>query len=172
MTGKTATAVLGLRDRVRHHPLPAGPHRTLTLALLDAGLSDALYSRSDWLDLATAITGALNGDGSSLVAFADEQNGRNPDGSYSNFVDAISTIYCNDSEPGPTDAAIRAAAARWAAELNCSPGPARATPSTTAATTASTTTSIASCSPDSCHHSEPSAGHKPPRRWRRVARLR
>jgi len=95
-------------------PLSTGESRTLTSSLALTGVLEALYSQSEWRNLAAAITAAQGGDGSKLLALADEYNQRASDGTYSNLIDANMTIACNDSKPGPTDAQIRQAAQQWA----------------------------------------------------------
>jgi pimeloyl-ACP methyl ester carboxylesterase len=100
---KTATAA----------PLPTGQSRNLTSSLALTGVLEALYSRSDWPTLGDALVSARNGDGAGLLDLADQYNQRQPDGTYSNIMDANTTINCNDSKPGPTDATVESTAATW-----------------------------------------------------------
>jgi pimeloyl-ACP methyl ester carboxylesterase len=108
-----ATA-LQVSAAARAHPLPTGTARPLTYGLALTGILQALYSRQSWPTLATALISARQGDGGPLLHLADRYNERSADGSYSNIFDANTTISCNDSRPGPSDATIRSLARRWA----------------------------------------------------------
>ncbi|HEY2165520.1 MAG TPA: alpha/beta hydrolase [Jatrophihabitantaceae bacterium] len=88
--------------------------RKATGALILTGVLQALYSQSEWPDLGTALLSAQQGDSKGLLALADEYNERNSDGTYTNIYDANTTISCNDSKPGPTDATVRSTAQQWA----------------------------------------------------------
>ena len=97
-------------------PIPSsrsGETRKATRSLVLTGILSALYSRSQWTELATALQAARGGDSKGLLALADQYNERNDDGSYSNIYDANTAISCNDSEPGPTDAAVRSTTTAW-----------------------------------------------------------
>ncbi|MGH8962111.1 MAG: alpha/beta hydrolase [Jatrophihabitantaceae bacterium] len=87
--------------------------REVTSSLVLTGILEALYAKSEWRDLGTALLAARNGDGEGLLKLADAYNQRYS-GQYTNIMDANTTIGCNDEKPGPTDAQIRAAAASWA----------------------------------------------------------
>jgi pimeloyl-ACP methyl ester carboxylesterase len=70
-----ATAALDeLTARVEEAPIPATP-RDLGPGELSTGLGGALYSESLWPDLADAIADGLDGDGTGMVALADEYIG-------------------------------------------------------------------------------------------------
>jgi pimeloyl-ACP methyl ester carboxylesterase len=70
-----ATAALDeLTARVEEEPIPATP-RDLGPGELSTGLGGALYSESLWPDLAKAIADALDGDGTGMVALADDYIG-------------------------------------------------------------------------------------------------
>jgi len=79
-------------------------------ALLLNGVAAALYSKSTWPDLKDALTNAFNGDGTLLVQLANLLLERNPDGTYSNLVDANTAISCVD-RPWPRSLAPWQAAA-------------------------------------------------------------
>ena len=84
-------------------------------AMLLNGVASALYSRSLWPDLKTGLAGAFAGDGSVLLQLADLLLERNPDGTYSNLVDADTAISCLD-RPFPRSLASWQAAARQATQ--------------------------------------------------------
>lgn len=106
-------AVYAIVKKAGAAPLATGESRRLTSSLAITGVLEALYSRSDWPNLAAALSTALKGDGKGLLSLADQYNQRQPNGSYTNIMDANTTISCNDSKPGPSDATIRATAQAW-----------------------------------------------------------
>jgi len=88
-------------------------------ALLLNGVAAALYSKAAWPDLKTGLSRAFGGDGTVLVQLANLLLERNPDGTYSNLVDADTAISCVD-RPWPrslTAWQAQAAAAGRAAPL-------------------------------------------------------
>ena len=93
-----------------------GESRTASGAIVLTGVLEALYSKSEWRDLESALALGQQGDAKGLFALADRYNQRYSDGTYSNISDANTTIGCNDSKPGPTDETIRSTAATWAAK--------------------------------------------------------
>jgi pimeloyl-ACP methyl ester carboxylesterase len=92
----------------------AGETRSATGAIVLTGVLSALYSRSEWSTLGSALIAARGGDAQGLFALADQYNQRRSDGTYSNISDANTTIACNDSKPGPSDSTIQDTAAKWA----------------------------------------------------------
>ncbi|MCU1660603.1 MAG: Alpha/beta hydrolase family protein, partial [Pseudonocardia sp.] len=87
--------------------------RTATGAIVLTGVLLALYARSEWPALGQALIAAQQGDAKGLFALADQYNHRKADGTYGNILDANTTISCNDSKSGPSDASIKATAATW-----------------------------------------------------------
>jgi hypothetical protein len=88
-------------------------------ALLLNGVAAALYSKSTWPYLKTGLAQAFGGDGTVLVQLANLLLERNPDGTYSNLVDADTAISCVD-RPWPRSLAAwqaQAAAAGRVAPL-------------------------------------------------------
>jgi pimeloyl-ACP methyl ester carboxylesterase len=83
-------------------------------ALLLNGIAAALYSRSYWPDLKTALSGAFAGNGTVLVELANLLMERNPNGTYSNLADADTSISCLD-RPWPRSLATWQTAAAQAA---------------------------------------------------------
>jgi pimeloyl-ACP methyl ester carboxylesterase len=107
-------AVYDIVAAARQKPLPTNqPGRPLTPFLALSGVSEALYSRSEWPDLGSALVAAKGGSGTGLLDLSDRYYQRY-NGQYSNLTDVFNTVSCNDSPPGPSDATIRATAQKWA----------------------------------------------------------
>jgi pimeloyl-ACP methyl ester carboxylesterase len=114
--GDPRKAVYGIVAAARRSAMPSsasGETRRATTAIVLTAVLSALYSQSDWPKLGAALQEAENGDAKGLFALADQYNQRYG-GHYTNLADANTTINCNDSRPGPSDAKIRATAASWA----------------------------------------------------------
>lgn len=91
--------IRGLLDDIDEQPLPAGD-RELTVGNAFYGIITPLYNRDYWFLLSTALSSALDGQGSALMNLADAYASRNPDGSYAdNSVEANYSINCLD-DPG------------------------------------------------------------------------
>ena len=90
--------------------------RFITEGLVVTGTASALYDdASGWPQLRTAISQALQGDGSGFAKLADGYNGRNSDGTYKdNQNDANIIINCLDWQESRSNNAIRAAAINFA----------------------------------------------------------
>jgi len=90
--------------------------RLITEGLVVTGTASALYDdASGWPLLRTAITQALQGDGSGFAKLADGYNSRNSDGTYSNNQnDANIIIDCLDWQESRSNDTIRAVAAKFA----------------------------------------------------------
>ena len=84
-------------------------------AMLLTGVADALYSQSFWPTLRTALTSAFTGDGTDLLALANQLYGRNPNGTYGTLANAITAIDCLD-KPWPRSLAPWQSAASAAAQ--------------------------------------------------------
>jgi pimeloyl-ACP methyl ester carboxylesterase len=65
-------------------------------AILLTGVADALYSRSFWPVLRTALASAFAGDGTGLLELANQLYERNANGTYSNLADSVTAIDCLD----------------------------------------------------------------------------
>lgn len=86
-------------------PLPTGdPARPLTQALAFAGVADTMYNRASWSSLTVALSDALSGNGSALLALSDDYFNRSDGGYTSNLIQANEAINCLDEEVagGPT----------------------------------------------------------------------
>jgi pimeloyl-ACP methyl ester carboxylesterase len=105
--GRAAAAFDALIQQIERRPIPArrlqnrepvGPTQAWQ------AISQLLYVREAWPVLATALAQARTGDASLLLLLGDPLRGRNPDGSYSNAIDAYNAITCLDW-PAPRDPA-------------------------------------------------------------------
>lgn len=94
------------------HSSANGETRTATTSIVYTAVLSALYSQSDWPVLANALIQGERGDAAGLFTLADQYNERSG-GQYTNLAEANTTIGCNDSKPGPTDAEITATAVAW-----------------------------------------------------------
>lgn len=115
--GDPRTVVSEIADEARRSPIPssaAGEKRKATPAIVYTGVLSALYSQAQWEMLGQALRDARAGDAKLIFKLADNYNERYGDGQYTNIADANTTINCNDSKLGPTDATIRATARSWA----------------------------------------------------------
>jgi pimeloyl-ACP methyl ester carboxylesterase len=83
-------------------------------AMLLTGVAAALYSKSAWPYLRAGLTEAFAGDGTVLVELANLLTERNPNGSYSNLIDADTAVSCLD-RPWPRSLSAWQAAAVTAA---------------------------------------------------------
>ncbi|MFB4315609.1 alpha/beta hydrolase [Actinomadura sp. 21ATH] len=98
--GQVLAKVGGLLGGLDARPLPTGDPagRTLTQSLGVTGVMAALYSEDLWPVLREGLTEAAEAeDGSKLLALADLQLGRRPDGRYTNSVAANTAITCADT---------------------------------------------------------------------------
>ena len=119
--GRTVAAakrtVLRLAASVQRHPVPGGAAGTLASGDFFAGLAAGLYDpTTGWPDLRLALQELNDGDGSTMLALADELAGRNPNGTWTNELEANTAVNCID-RPNPTTVAAYAAAAARAARL-------------------------------------------------------
>ena len=111
--GDPRHAVASIVAAAQRKPLSAtGTGRIVSANLVLTGVSEALYSRSDWPTLGRALVDGLAGDGKGLLDLADQYYQRFH-GHYTNLYDAFNVISCNDSPPGPSDATIRTLIQRW-----------------------------------------------------------
>lgn len=93
-SGDPAAKLMALIDQVDQTPLRVGSRslgRSMALAGLYLGLDP-----TNWALLGPALSDAAVGDGKALLALADMDNGRQPDGSYSFNPDAAVAARCAD----------------------------------------------------------------------------
>lgn len=100
-SGDPGQKLIALMQRLDTNPLRVG-NRLLTRSLAVTGVQWAVFSQASWPDLESDLAKADRGDGSGLLASADDLFGRSADGTYLNRVEANLAITCIDS-PVPTD---------------------------------------------------------------------
>ncbi|MER7620720.1 alpha/beta hydrolase [Streptomyces sp. NPDC126503] len=89
-------------------PVPTGERRALGESLATTGVIAAMYDEGAWPQLREALTRAMGGEGSALLALADSYYERGTDGSYANLMSANAAVNCLDlpaAYGGPADAA-------------------------------------------------------------------
>ncbi|MGW2710171.1 alpha/beta hydrolase [Streptomyces sp. NPDC001356] len=94
--------VAGLLARIDAEPLPTSSGRKLTQSLATTGIILPLYSESMWPRLTDALKSAERGDGSGLLALADEYNDRDASGRYGTTTHSQRVISCLDDRQRPT----------------------------------------------------------------------
>ena len=82
-------------DSVEEEPLPAGD-RELQVGNAFYGIVTPLYNRDYWFLLSTALSSALEGQGSALMELSDAYSSRGPDGYTDNSMEAFLAINCLD----------------------------------------------------------------------------
>ncbi|MER6060475.1 alpha/beta hydrolase [Streptomyces sp. NPDC001792] len=96
-----------LLKRIDAKPLPATSGRKLTETLAVTGIVVPLYSEAGWPRLTAALNSAEKGDGSPLLALADEYNDRDASGHYGTTTHSQRVISCLDEKKRPTPAETR-----------------------------------------------------------------
>ncbi|SNS15555.1 TAP-like protein [Actinomadura meyerae] len=105
---EVAESVGRILDGLDRKPLRTSSGRKLTQSLGTSGVAAALYSRDAWPYLAQGLADAVKRrDGSLLLMLADVQNGRAPNGAYSNMAAANTAITCADTAERHTPADVR-----------------------------------------------------------------
>ncbi|MFG2114342.1 alpha/beta hydrolase [Streptomyces sp. NPDC048718] len=107
---KSVPAALDALDRFFRDadakPVPTGEGRPLGEALATTGVIAAMYDETAWPQLREALTRAMGGEGSAMLALADSYYEREPDGAYANLMSANAAVNCLDLPPafaGPAD---------------------------------------------------------------------
>ncbi|WP_350275614.1 alpha/beta hydrolase [Kribbella sp. HUAS MG21] len=110
--GNVRTFVDDLVREAQKSPVPSGRPGddipTYGVDILDA-VAASMYDDARWPDLADGLAEAADGDSGTLRDLADAGRG--------GADDAQLVINCNDSAPGPTEAEIKAAGARFAKQF-------------------------------------------------------
>lgn len=95
----TATATFqSLAQPLMDYPLPLADGRALSFLDAVTGVANALYSDLSWPRLLTALDNFADGNGTALMALADEYYDRDPSGSYGTLLEAFTAIRCMDSD--------------------------------------------------------------------------
>ncbi|EGX58676.1 peptidase [Streptomyces zinciresistens K42] len=105
--GSGTRRIAALLKRIDARPLPTSSDRELTETLALTGIIRPLYSKAGWPVLTRALEGAERGDGTRLLALADEYNDRNPSGRYGTGAQSQRVISCLDDKQRPTLAQTR-----------------------------------------------------------------
>ncbi|WHT21561.1 alpha/beta hydrolase [Crossiella sp. CA-258035] len=79
-------------------PLPVGDRKLSAEDVSDA-VDHLLYHSESWPRLTEAIEGLKAGDGTEMLAVADEYHGRRADGSYDGNQNALTAVNCMDAPP-------------------------------------------------------------------------
>lgn len=79
-------------------PLAVADGRALSFLDAVTGVASALYSDYSWPTLRSALADAADGDGSALMALADDYYNRDSSGHYSHLLEAFTAIRCMDSD--------------------------------------------------------------------------
>jgi pimeloyl-ACP methyl ester carboxylesterase len=113
---QAAARLQALLVRANSRPLTSqlGTGQVADGAMLLYGVASALYSKATWPALKTGLAGAFEGDGTVLLQLANLLLERNPNGTYSNLMDADTAISCVD-RPWPRSLPAWQAAASAAA---------------------------------------------------------
>ena len=110
--------VLNLMTKAAAHPIPSGASgdkRTADDGAVLLGVISALYDKTQWPDLITALADANKGDASGILSLDDQYNERDTNGTYSNLEDANAAIGCADATQRPTIAQAQALQPGWRA---------------------------------------------------------
>ncbi|WP_432171607.1 alpha/beta hydrolase [Streptomyces sp. 1222.5] len=96
--------IADLLKRIDAEPLRTSSGRRLTQTLAVTGIVLPLYSESRWPRLTGALESAEKGDGSRLLALADDYNERDSSGHYGTTSHSQRAISCLDDRQRPTAA--------------------------------------------------------------------
>ena len=100
-SGDPYAKLIALMQRLDTNPMPVG-NRLLTRGLAMTGVLWRAYYQPTWPLLERELAQIDRGNGALMLASADDYNGRNADGTYTNELDANNAINCLD-HPVPTD---------------------------------------------------------------------
>ena len=112
----TVPALIRKLNATPLHPKNTADRRTVTGAFVVNAAAAALYNRSSWDGLRSALIQARQGDPTGILALSDAYYQRDSSGHFTNQLDTQITFTCNDQRTAPTLAAIRALAPRWEAK--------------------------------------------------------
>jgi hypothetical protein len=116
LRGSTAQGVAEVGTMVQRddtNPLRTDDsRRPLTQALMLTGIAQALYAEQLWPALTQGLKQAMNGQGTVLLALADEYLERDAKGHYGQTIAANPAIFCLDAPETRTPQQIEADAAR------------------------------------------------------------
>ena len=88
--------IAALLQKADATPLPTSGGRELNQTLMATGLARGMYEQSWWPAVTRAITQAMRGDGTTLLAISDDYLERDKNGHYAQDTTSYSPIYCLD----------------------------------------------------------------------------
>ncbi|MFI2201548.1 alpha/beta hydrolase [Streptomyces sp. NPDC020192] len=94
--------IAALLKQIDAKPLPTSSGRQLTQTLAVTGIILPLYSQASWPRLTSALDAARKGDGSQLLALADDYDERDTSGHYGTTSHSQRVISCLDERERPT----------------------------------------------------------------------
>lgn len=94
-------------------PAPAMQGRELSYEDATTAAIQALYAPELWEHLNTGLNELQSGSGNLLLTLADVYYGREPDGRYSNTMDAFDAVHCVDDQRVQNSEEVRAADRRY-----------------------------------------------------------
>lgn len=109
---KATKAFQTVMQRLIDKPVPVGDGRVLSFTDAQTGVSQALYSSDYWPILAQGISEVATGKGQTLQLLADSYYERDPQGRYSNMLEAFQSISCVNQKPVTDPAEVREMADR------------------------------------------------------------
>lgn len=89
--------IQGLLESLDEEPIPGDRTRALTQGLGVLGVWAPLYDEQSWPALDIGLRQALDGNGATLLSFADQYVGRGQEGYLDNSVEALYAVNCLDS---------------------------------------------------------------------------
>lgn len=115
---KGRAQIIALLAKTAKSPLTSESGRAVTESLIVIGIASALYdSSTGWPQLRVALAQAMQGDGTTLLALADDYAQRRSDGTYSsNEADAAFVIDCLDWRGPKSTGSIKKLAKEFAQE--------------------------------------------------------
>jgi pimeloyl-ACP methyl ester carboxylesterase len=100
-------------DNARTSPVTGPDGRKATAGWVLTGVSEAMYSQSEWPVMAAGIEQLKKGDATDIFRLADEYAERSPNGTYSNLFDDNDAVNCSDFATQPTVEQIRSYQTEW-----------------------------------------------------------
>ena len=95
---RACATIQELLERVDAKPIPGDSERALTEGWATLGIWAPLYAEQNWPLLDTALSQALDGNGRTLLALADQYVSRGPKGYVDNSVEALYAVNCLDRD--------------------------------------------------------------------------
>ncbi len=101
--GDAAGAFMELMASLDANPIPSVEGRPdVGLGVLAIATAQSMYSEQYWPAFERALEDAVNGDGAGLLQLHDAYYERQPDGTYTNLIEAFQAISCADDADRPT----------------------------------------------------------------------